>query len=124
MLTDCLAVFAGNPLRPAYREDWRGAGGGQRAGAAHGSPSPAASSPSAMTVRALPIDNEGPRHDQLIRPFRLADRLVTNGEWLEFMADGGYANRCCGSPTAGRRSIARAGRRRSIGSSATARGIR
>ena len=26
----------------------------------------------------------------LLRPFRLADRLVTNGEWLEFMTDGGY----------------------------------
>ncbi len=25
-----------------------------------------------------------------MRPFRIADRLVTNGEWLEFMADGGY----------------------------------
>jgi formylglycine-generating enzyme required for sulfatase activity len=35
-------------------------------------------------------DNELPRHDVLVRPFRLADRLVTNGEWLDFMADGGY----------------------------------
>ena len=26
----------------------------------------------------------------LLRPFRLADRLVTNAEWLAFMADGGY----------------------------------
>jgi ergothioneine biosynthesis protein EgtB len=36
------------------------------------------------------FDNELPRHEQWLRPFRIADRLVTNGEWLEFMADGGY----------------------------------
>ncbi len=37
------------------------------------------------------FDNEGPRHRVWLEPFRLADRLVTNGEWLAFMADGGYA---------------------------------
>lgn len=37
------------------------------------------------------FDNEGPRHPVYLQPFRLADRLVTNGEWLEFMGDGGYA---------------------------------
>jgi ergothioneine biosynthesis protein EgtB len=36
------------------------------------------------------FDNELPRHQVWLEPFRLADRLVTNGEWLEFMADGGY----------------------------------
>ncbi len=36
------------------------------------------------------FDNEGPQHDVLLQPFRMADRLVTAGEWLEFMADGGY----------------------------------
>jgi len=36
------------------------------------------------------FDNELPRHQQWLAPYRLADRLVTNGEWLEFMADGGY----------------------------------
>ncbi len=36
------------------------------------------------------FDNELPRHEQWLRPFRIADRLVTNGEWTEFMADGGY----------------------------------
>ncbi len=36
------------------------------------------------------FDNELPRHEQWLRPFRIADRLVTNADWLEFMADGGY----------------------------------
>lgn len=36
------------------------------------------------------FDNEGPRHQRFLPPFRLADRLVTNGDWLEFMADDGY----------------------------------
>jgi ergothioneine biosynthesis protein EgtB len=36
------------------------------------------------------FDNESPRHRVFLEPFRLADRLVTAGEWLEFMADGGY----------------------------------
>lgn len=36
------------------------------------------------------FDNELPRHRQWLEPYRLADRLVTNGEWLEFMRDGGY----------------------------------
>ena len=37
------------------------------------------------------FDNEGPRHRVWLEPFRLANRLVTCGEWLSFMADGGYA---------------------------------
>ena len=36
------------------------------------------------------FDNEGPRHDVLLQPFQIADRLITAGEWLEFMDDGGY----------------------------------
>jgi ergothioneine biosynthesis protein EgtB len=36
------------------------------------------------------FDNELPRHRTWLEPYRLADRLVTNGEWLEFVADGGY----------------------------------
>jgi len=36
------------------------------------------------------FDNEGPRHAVLLSPFRLADRLVTSGEWRAFIADGGY----------------------------------
>jgi ergothioneine biosynthesis protein EgtB len=36
------------------------------------------------------FDNESPRHRQYLAPFALASRLVTNGEYLEFMAAGGY----------------------------------
>lgn len=36
------------------------------------------------------FDNELPEHQEFLTPYRLADRLITNGEWLEFMADGGY----------------------------------
>jgi len=36
------------------------------------------------------FDNERPRHRVWLEPYRLADRLVTNGEWLAFIADGGY----------------------------------
>lgn len=96
LLTDILALFAANPLRPAYRAPGQahaavaepGAcrwidfdGGIHEIGHAIG--------PN-MRQRGFAWDNETPRHKTLIQPFRLADRLVTNGEWLQFMADGGY----------------------------------
>ncbi len=36
------------------------------------------------------FDNEGPEHPTYLPPFRIADRLVTNGEYLEFIAADGY----------------------------------
>jgi ergothioneine biosynthesis protein EgtB len=36
------------------------------------------------------FDNEGPRHKAFLRSFALADRLVTCGEYLRFMSEGGY----------------------------------
>lgn len=98
LLTDILALFARSPLRPAYREDRARA-----SLATVGSPE-SRSQPDAEGWIAYPggivqvghdgagyaWDNEYPRHDALVHPYRLADRLVTNGEWLAFMADGGY----------------------------------
>ena len=37
------------------------------------------------------FDCEGPRHHALLHPHALADRLVTNAEWLGFVDEGGYA---------------------------------
>ena len=36
------------------------------------------------------FDNEGPRHKVWLEPFAVADRLVSNGDWLSFIVDGGY----------------------------------
>jgi ergothioneine biosynthesis protein EgtB len=36
------------------------------------------------------FDNETPRHQVYVEPFRLSSRLITNGEYLQFMNDGGY----------------------------------
>lgn len=89
LLTDILSLFAANPLRPAYRAasarssrdvaepmNWISYSGGIRKVGHEGA--------------GFSWDNEKPCHDVLVRPFRLADRLVTNGEWLDFMADNGY----------------------------------
>jgi ergothioneine biosynthesis protein EgtB len=37
------------------------------------------------------FDNEGPRHRRWLDSFALCDRLVTSGEYLEFIQDGGYS---------------------------------
>jgi ergothioneine biosynthesis protein EgtB len=38
------------------------------------------------------FDCEGPRHQALLTPHALADRPVTNGEWIAFIEEGGYRN--------------------------------
>lgn len=88
LLTDIKHVFSVNPLRPVYRPF---------------EPAPAG------TLRELAwesfdeglyeighhdhtfaYDNEGPKHRVYVNPFQLADRPVTNGEYLAFIDDAGY----------------------------------
>jgi ergothioneine biosynthesis protein EgtB len=89
LLTDILALFALSPLLPAYRQQssestskqkgetgWVSFDGGIVEIGHAGS--------------AFCFDNEQPKHRALVHPFRFADRLVTNGEWQDFMRAGGY----------------------------------
>lgn len=41
--------------------------------------------------RGFAFDCEGPPHDVLLPPFALASHPVSNGDWVQFIADGGYA---------------------------------
>ena len=88
MLTDIKHVFSVNPLRPALRP------GGLR-GTAAAPPLGWIESAGGLTWighagPGFSFDNETPRHQVFVQPFALADRLVTNGEYLEFMHDDGY----------------------------------
>ena len=89
LLTDILHLFAQNPLRPAYKDSV---------------PLPVDPIDRSQTYLGFPgglvdighrgesfaFDCESPRHTVCIEPYRLSDRLVTNGEWAEFIEDGGY----------------------------------
>jgi ergothioneine biosynthesis protein EgtB len=88
LLMDIKHVLAQNPLQPSY--------------------DPAVARPSSALRTAgwldhpgglveighdgngFAFDNESPRHQVQLAPFRLADRPVTCGDWIEFIEDGGY----------------------------------
>jgi len=89
MLTDILHAFAQNPLLPAYDPAWR-------------PPLLVAGTTDFVQLDegihaighdggGFRFDNEMPVHRQLVGPVRIARHLVSNGEWLQFIADGGYA---------------------------------
>ena len=42
------------------------------------------------TTKDFVFDNESPRHQVLVGDFEIANRVVTNGEYLAFVEDGGY----------------------------------
>ena len=88
LLTDIKHVLAQNPVMPVYRARvevrrqpfgldgwWEHDGGLVEIGHAG---------------EGFAFDNEGPRHRQYLRPFRLVRRLVSAGQYLDFIRDGGY----------------------------------
>ena len=88
MLTDIKHVFSVNPLRPVYRNAAQTAPSAPAQLCWHGFD--AGVHHIGHDGAAFCYDNELARHRQFIEPFEIASRLVTNGEYLEFMEDGGY----------------------------------
>jgi ergothioneine biosynthesis protein EgtB len=89
LLMDVKYNFFINPLKPAYRDianlpppashpsmGWHAFGGGIVEVGHDGT--------------GFSFDNERPRHQTLLRDFRFGSRLVSNEEFLDFIADGGY----------------------------------
>jgi ergothioneine biosynthesis protein EgtB len=87
LLTDILHAFAQNPVTPAYDPHWR----------------PPAAPPAGPAVELAAglyrigfpgggfcFDNEQPSHQVYLQSTRIARTLVSNADWLAFIADGGY----------------------------------
>ena len=89
ILTDLKHACPPIPLQPVYRPATRRRAARQPP-LGLDLPSPKAWHGSVTIGRGFAFDNEGPRHRRFLRRFRAVDRLVTNGEYLAFMADGGY----------------------------------
>ncbi|HET6662893.1 MAG TPA: ergothioneine biosynthesis protein EgtB [Acidimicrobiales bacterium] len=91
LLMDIKHVLAANPLRPAYRRFERAPGvdsgpdGGPR-WIEH----PGGVVAVGHRGDGFCFDNETPRHDVLLSPFAIRSSLVTAGDWLAFVTDGGY----------------------------------
>ena len=88
LLTDILHAFAQNPTDPVYDSDWQMPGPGM--GLRGLVEVPAGIQPIGHEGEGYCFDNELPRHDELIPRVRIARHLVSNAEWLEFIAAGGY----------------------------------
>jgi ergothioneine biosynthesis protein EgtB len=88
IFTDLKHAFGANPLRPAYR-DLPPAPGGP-VPPAHWLEFDAGVRRLGHAGGGFAFDNEGPAHRVFLEPFALASRLVTCGEYLAFLADGGY----------------------------------
>jgi ergothioneine biosynthesis protein EgtB len=88
MFTDIMHLFSRNPLLPAYK-----AGSEEPSDTAapmHFISFDGGIHEIGASGKHFCFDNELPRHRALLEPYALADRLATNGEYLEFIRDGGY----------------------------------
>jgi len=87
MLTDILHAFSFNPTAPAFDPHWQWPRSTETGGTLH---LPEGIHTVGHASDTFCFDNERPSHRALVGPVSIARDLVTNREWLEFMADGGY----------------------------------
>jgi len=93
LATDIVHAFWQNPLLPAAIPGWTepaGAPGPTQWKDFQGGIAAIGAAPGTAARRDFAFDNELPRHRVLLAPYRLANRLVRNGDYQEFIAAGGY----------------------------------
>ncbi len=88
ILMDVLHLLAQSPLKPVYCPRTPADTGGKRG---RFQLRPGGLVDIGYEGTGFAFDNESPRHRTWLQPFEISDRLVTNGEWLSFMQDGGYS---------------------------------
>jgi ergothioneine biosynthesis protein EgtB len=88
LLTDVKHLLSSSALQPVYAKAWP---------LASVAAVPAKWLPQASGLQMIghagdgfAFDNESPRHSSYLAPYALMNRLVTHGEWLEFVQAGGY----------------------------------
>lgn len=90
LLTDLKHLFAQNPLGPAVWEKTAIASEVAQFSAMKWIEGNAGVTQVGHDGDGFAFDCEGPRHATLLPPHALASRPVSNGEWQQFIADGGY----------------------------------
>jgi ergothioneine biosynthesis protein EgtB len=90
MLTDIKHVFSVNPLRPAYLNSKYVVPELRSVPEMKWVSFPEGVYSIGHEGEGFAFDNESPHHKVYLQAFELTSRLVTNGEYLAFMEDGGY----------------------------------
>ncbi|MGC8642575.1 MAG: ergothioneine biosynthesis protein EgtB [Isosphaeraceae bacterium] len=90
ILTDIKHALGSNPLHPAYRKAKPGPPSATRIKPLGWIEFPEGLRTIGHDGTGFAFDNEAPRHQEYVAPFAIADRLVTNREYFEFIQDLGY----------------------------------
>ena len=91
LLTDIKHVFSCNPIRPAVSHTLDVVDSTEPRDYSF-SEGEAGIHPIGASGQEFTFDNETPRHDSLLQAHRIGDRLISNGEFREFIHDGAYDN--------------------------------
>jgi ergothioneine biosynthesis protein EgtB len=96
LATDIKYILSTNPLAPGYLSSEQLAESGDRLrsnetlATANWLPVPGGIYAIGQQEAGFSFDNELPVHEVLVAPFELQNRLVTNGDFLQFIEAGGY----------------------------------
>lgn len=90
LLTDIKHAFSLNPLQPVYRERDRRPAANDSAPRREWHRIPEGVYTTGHSGDGFAYDNEGPEHRTFLHEAQIASRPVSVGEYLDFIADGGY----------------------------------